>query len=232
MPAARDRTSEFFENYARDFDAIYGTRNTWLNRLINAFFRRSMKLRYEATLEGCAPITGKRVLDVGCGPGHYAVALARRGAGYVLGLDFAPGMLELARARAAQAGVADRCRFELADFLTYPLTETFDYAVVMGFMDYMREPRVVIDKVLQAIREKAFFSFPAAGGLLAWQRRLRYQRRCELFLYSKSDLQKLFKEAGARWECRRLARDYFVTIYLTENRKLKTENHLLCSTAV
>ncbi|MBI4642737.1 MAG: methyltransferase domain-containing protein [Deltaproteobacteria bacterium] len=218
MPPAADRTSEFFQAYARDFDAIYGTRNTWLNRLINALWRRSMKLRYEETLKGCAPITGKRVLDAGCGPGHYAVALARRGAGHVLGLDFAPEMLELARARAAQAGVADRCRFELGDFLTYPLTENFDYAVVMGFMDYVREPAPVIAKVLQATKSKAFFSFPAAGGLLAWQRRLRYQQRCELFLYSESDLRKLFGETGARWELKRLARDHFVTVYLTENR--------------
>jgi SAM-dependent methyltransferase len=225
MPETLDRTSEFFQAYARDFDAIYGTRNTWLNRLINTFWRRSMKLRYEETLKGCTPITGKRVLDVGCGPGHYAVALARRGAGYVLGLDFAPGMLELARARATQAGVADRCRFELADFLAYPLTETFDYAVVMGFMDYVREPGAVIAKVLQATREKAFFSFPAAGGLLAWQRRLRYRQRCELFLYSEKDLEKLFADTGARWECRRLARDYFVTVYLNKTGKQQTENH-------
>ncbi len=217
MPAAADRTSDFFQVYARDFDAIYGTRNTWLNRLINTFLRRSMKLRYEKTLEGCTPIAGKRVLDVGCGPGHYAVSLAQRGAGYVLGLDFAPGMLELARARAQQAGVADRCRFELADFLAYSLSETFDYAVVMGFMDYVREPGAVIAKVLGATSDRAFFSFPAAGGILAWQRRRRYRQRCELFLYSEKDLEKLFGEMGARWEVKRLARDYFVTVYLTEN---------------
>jgi ubiquinone/menaquinone biosynthesis C-methylase UbiE len=214
MPAAADRTSEFFQAYARDFDAIYGTRNTWLNRLINTWWRRSMKLRYEKTLAGCMPLAGKRVLDVGCGPGHYAVALAQRGAGYVLGLDFAPEMLELARARAGQTGVADRCHFESADFLSYPLTETFDYAVVMGFMDYVEEPGAVIAKVLRATKAKAFFSFPAAGGFLAWQRRLRYQRRCELFLYSEADLRKLFSETNARWTLQRLARDYFVTVYL------------------
>jgi SAM-dependent methyltransferase len=185
-----------------------------------------MKLRYEETLKGCAPIAGKRVLDVGCGPGHYAVALAKRGAGYILGLDFAPEMLELARARAVQAGVADRCRFELGDFLAYPLTETFDYAVVMGFMDYVREPAPVIARVLQATKAKAFFSFPAAGGLLAWQRRRRYQQRCELFLYSGPYLKKLFDETGARWDLKRLARDYFVTVHLTENGKRKTENRL------
>ncbi len=212
--APADRTSDFFHRYARDFDAIYGTRNTFLNRLVNTFLRRSMKLRYEETLKGCDPIAGRSVLDVGCGPGHYAVALARRGAAYVLGLDFAPEMLDLARARAAAAGVAERCRFELGDFLAYPLTETFDYAVVMGFMDYVRDPGAVIAKVLQATKSKAFFSFPAAGGLLAWQRRLRYRQRCDLFLYSEAGLKKLFSGTGSGWELKRLARDYFITVYL------------------
>jgi len=174
-----------------------------------------MKLRYEETLKGCTPIAGKTVLDVGCGPGHYAVALARRGAAQVLGLDFAPGMLELARARAEQAGVAARCRFEAADFLTYPLDgRTFDYTVVMGFMDYVRDPGPVIAKVLNATREKAFFSFPAAGGLLAWQRRRRYRQRCDLFLYTEKDLSRLFAMTGARGAIKRLARDYCVTIFL------------------
>jgi len=214
MPPTEDRTSEFFHSYARDFDAIYGTRNTFLNRLINTFLRRSMKLRYEETLKGCDPIAGKSVLDVGCGPGHYAVALAQRGATQILGLDFAPEMLALARARAESAGVAARCRFELGDFLTYPLNETFDYAVVMGFMDYVRDPGAVIAKVLEATRSKAFFSFPAAGGLLAWQRRRRYRQRCDLFLYSEADLKKMFSGTGSGWELKRLARDYFITVYL------------------
>jgi 2-polyprenyl-3-methyl-5-hydroxy-6-metoxy-1,4-benzoquinol methylase len=67
--------SDFFDSYAHDFNAIYGNRNTFLNRLLNGWLRRSMRLRYEMTLQSCDPLEGKSVLDVGCGPGHYAVAL-------------------------------------------------------------------------------------------------------------------------------------------------------------
>ena len=70
----------FFEDYARDFDALYGTRRSLLNDLVNPILRRSMKLRTERTLAGCSPIEGATVLDVGCGPGHHSVELARRGA--------------------------------------------------------------------------------------------------------------------------------------------------------
>src|ERR1039458_365723 len=75
-----DRTQVFFHRYANDFDAIYSNRGGLLNGILNGMFRKSMKLRYLKTIEGCQPIQGKTALDVGCGPGHYAITLAQRGA--------------------------------------------------------------------------------------------------------------------------------------------------------
>ena len=79
-----------------------------------------------------------------------------------------------------------RCSFELGDFLTYPLREPFDYAIVMGFMDYVSDPRAIIERVLDIVRVRAFFSFPKAGGPLAGQRQWRYRNRCDLFLIARS----------------------------------------------
>jgi 2-polyprenyl-3-methyl-5-hydroxy-6-metoxy-1,4-benzoquinol methylase len=206
-------TSEFFHGYAHDFDAIYGNKNTLVNSLINRYLRRSMRLRYEKTLEGCTPIEGKTVIDIGCGPGHYSVALAARGAAKVFGLDFAKGMIDIARANAEKAGVADRCTFAFGDFLTYPITEKFDYAVVMGFMDYIADPRALIERVLSMTTSKAFFSFPVDGGVLAWQRKLRYKRRCDLYMYNREQLRELF--AGLPYRdihVEQIDRDYFVTV--------------------
>jgi len=108
---AADQTSQVFDRYATDFDAIYGNQSNVINRVINRFFRQSMRERFELTLAGCMPVAGCSVLDVGCGPGHYAIELARRGAAEVTGIDFADGMLEIANARAEREGVKDRCRF-------------------------------------------------------------------------------------------------------------------------
>jgi len=208
-----ETTARFFSSYAHDFDAIYGGRHTGWRGPVNRYLRASMRLRYEKTIAGCDPIEGRSVLDVGCGPGHYGIALARMGAARVFGLDFAPAMIDLARAHADRAGVGDRCRFELGDFLTYPLPEPFDYTIVMGFMDYIAEPRAVIDRVLEVTRSRAFFSFPVAGGLLAWQRRLRYKKRCELYLYTQDRVRSLFENIpGTRFSCERIARDFFVTL--------------------
>ena len=207
-----ERTSEFFDRYAGGFDAIYGNNNRAAERIINHLFRRAMLVRYQKTLAGCQPINGRTAIDVGCGPGHYSVALARAGAARVLGLDFAPGMLKIARQSAEAHGVAQRCSFALDDFLTYPISERFDYAIVMGFMDYVREPQPVIDRVLQIVRSRAFFSFPKAGGPLAWQRQLRYRNRCDLFLYREDQIRSLFAVTGAPFSIESIGRDFFVTL--------------------
>jgi hypothetical protein len=82
----------------------------------------------------------------------------------------------------------------------------------MGFMDYMPEPRRVIEKALSLARSKVFFSFPAEGGLLAWQRKLRYRNRCELYMYTRDQLESLFSSfGGVRTTIEPAARDFFVT---------------------
>ena len=69
-----------------------------------------------ATLDMIGDVAGRRVLDVGCGPGFYLPELIERGAD-VLGCDASPLMIELARARAG-----DR-----ADLRLHSLEKPFDW---------------------------------------------------------------------------------------------------------
>ena len=212
------RTAEFFDSYAHDFSAIYGTSNSLTNRIINGLFRRSMMIRYRKTLAGCDPVGGKSVIDIGCGPGHYGIALAKKGVKYVLGLDFAPAMIDLARGNARAAGVDGICEFVHDDFLSRSFESKFDYSVLMGFMDYVADPAGVIRKALSLTASRAFFSFPAAGGFLAWQRKLRYRRRCDLYLYTEEGLRDLLGGAGAAdISIERIERDFFVTAIMDQS---------------
>ena len=207
------RTASFFDTYAKDFNAIYGNENTLVNGVVNKLFRKSMMLRYEKSLAGCQPVQGKTVIDIGSGPGHYAVALAAQGASRVLGVDFAPGMIDIANKRAARAGVTDRCTFKLGDFLEVSGDEKFDFAIVMGFMDYIEDAGALMRKVLNVCRGKAFFSFPADGGPLAWQRRLRYRSRCELYMYTEPQIRSLVSALGVKSSTiEPISRDFFVTL--------------------
>lgn len=208
-------TQEFFDRYAADFDAIYGNSNGAFTSIVNRYLRKSMRLRYEMTIRGCDPIEGCTVLDIGCGPGHYSVALAQRGAKHVLGIDFADSMVEIARERARAAGVADRCEFRVADWTKFPAAQKFDYVLALGFMDYMADPETTVAKIVSLCARRACLSFPMAGGLLGWQRKLRYryQHRCELFLYSPERLQRILGKFGeVKANIQPISRDFFVTL--------------------
>lgn len=62
------------------------------------------------------------VIDMGVGPGHFTVELAKRTGATVHAVDINPRMHELARELATVRGVADRVRFDLEDVheLSYP----------------------------------------------------------------------------------------------------------------
>jgi len=206
------RTAEYFDSHAAEFDALYGKRR-WFQKIIDHFFRKSMRRRFERTLAECAPLEGRSVLDIGCGPGQYAVALARRGARRVVGIDFAPAMIHMAQQRAIDSGAHSNTEFLVGEFLTCQFAERFDYVILMGFMDYVIDPDAVIARAVSLATSKALFSFPAAGGILAWQRRRRYQNKCHLQLYSRNDLEGLFAGIpGCDVTIDRLSRDYYVTV--------------------
>ena len=81
---------------------------------------------------------GAKVVDVGCGLGASTILLAETYANSeVLGCDPHHGSVELARKRAADAGVADRIDFEVASAQNFPgsgydLVTTFDCLHDMG----------------------------------------------------------------------------------------------------
>jgi 2-polyprenyl-3-methyl-5-hydroxy-6-metoxy-1,4-benzoquinol methylase len=208
-----DRAAEFFDRYARDFNAIYGNENTLFNTVVNHLFRQAMRIRFERTIDGCRPVKGKTVLDVGAGPGHYSVLLAQQGAKHVLGVDFADGMLDVAKGNAIKGGVDDRCEFVRGDFLTHEFDEKYDFTILMGFMDYIKHPEDVISRVAKVTKEKAFFSFPTDDGLLAIQRRIRYKSRCELYLYNESQVRRQFANVTNKpLTIARSDRELFVTL--------------------
>jgi len=136
-------------------------------------------------------IQGKTVLDFGCGPGAEAIEIAQRGARRVFGVDIRESFLETARARAAEAGVADRCVF------TTTPEESAAVVVSLDSFEHFGDPAAILRVMDSYLRPdgKVFVSFgppwyhPRGGhlfsvfpwahlvfsesALLRWRRRFR-----------------------------------------------------------
>ncbi|HEU4559975.1 MAG TPA: methyltransferase domain-containing protein [Longimicrobium sp.] len=88
-----------FDGMAGGYDA--GFTDTSLGRICRQAVWRRLDARFAA---------GARVLELGCGTGEDAVHLARRGV-QVLATDGAPAMVDAARRKAREHGMADRIAF-------------------------------------------------------------------------------------------------------------------------
>ncbi|WP_128563194.1 magnesium protoporphyrin IX methyltransferase [Methylobacterium crusticola] len=97
-----------------------------------------------------ADLTGRRLLDAGCGTGALAVEAARRGAA-VVAIDVSPTLVGLARERTAGLGLAGRLDFRVGDMLD-PGTGTFDHVVAMDSLIHYRCPDIV--RALAALAER------------------------------------------------------------------------------
>jgi SAM-dependent methyltransferase len=68
------------------------------------------------------------LLDVGCGTGAVALAIARRSGAHVTGIDLVPAHVEHARAEAARQGLPDSTTFLEADATAMPFPDaSFDH---------------------------------------------------------------------------------------------------------
>jgi ubiquinone/menaquinone biosynthesis C-methylase UbiE len=212
------KVKAFFDEYAGGFTSIYLEEKSIFRRIIDKLFRKAVYLRFHKTIENCKPVEGRTMLDVGCGPGLYCIELARIGASKAVGIDFAPNMIELAKKFAQEFEVHNKCEFIVADFLEYEFPEKYDFTIAMGYIEYCPEPEKVLKKMISLTKNKAFLSFSDKRGFLAWQRKIRYKFKCPLFLYSKEDIEKLIKSVtNLPFRIEKLARDYYVTIYVREN---------------
>jgi 2-polyprenyl-3-methyl-5-hydroxy-6-metoxy-1,4-benzoquinol methylase len=110
-----------------------------------AFFTAYPEYRYVYDFFGPS-VAGKRVLEVGCGPGVVSVALANSGA-HVTAVDVSASGLRVTRERAAHYGVADRVETiqSAAERLEFP-DGTFDLFFAKSVVHHL-----IIDEVMPRV---------------------------------------------------------------------------------
>src|SRR5262245_53723956 len=96
---------------------------------------------------------GMRLLDGGCGPGTLTIDLAAVVApAEAVGIDVAPGQIDLAREQTAERRVAN-VRFEAANLYALPFPEeSFDAVFLHGVLEHLGDPVAGLREVRRVLK--------------------------------------------------------------------------------
>jgi 2-polyprenyl-6-hydroxyphenyl methylase/3-demethylubiquinone-9 3-methyltransferase len=102
-------------------------------------------------VERSGRLEGRDVLDVGCGGGLLAEAMARKGA-RVTGLDMAADLLEVARLHALESGVAVNYLLESAEQHAVEHAARYDIVTCMEMLEHVPDPAQVVAALAVLVR--------------------------------------------------------------------------------
>jgi 2-polyprenyl-6-hydroxyphenyl methylase/3-demethylubiquinone-9 3-methyltransferase len=107
-----------------------------------------VRLRY---MERAGPLAHLAILDVGCGGGLLAEAMARQGA-RVVGLDLTVELIEVARLHALEAGVSIDYRVESAEQHAGAGAGRYDVVTCMEMLEHVPDPQAVVAALATLVR--------------------------------------------------------------------------------
>ena len=127
-------------------------------------------------LEMCEPISGLKILDLGCGEGYCSRALMRRDAASVYGIDLSQGMIEAAQKQeqADQLGIQyeARCAIDLA----HVDRQSFDQVLAVFLFNYLTVEQMTqcMTEVFRVLRPGGRFVFSVPHPAFPYMRAAEY----------------------------------------------------------
>lgn len=140
----------------------------------------------------------QEIIDVGAGTGRAALAMARRGC-RVTGVDASEQMLDIARQRAREEGLAVEFQVGDAHRLDFP-DRSFDAAVSLRVLMHTPDWRRCLGELCRVARDRVVFDYPAACSAAALQ---AAGRRAMAALGLRTEAYRVFRDAVVRAELAR-----------------------------
>jgi ubiquinone/menaquinone biosynthesis C-methylase UbiE len=146
----RGNHREFVDEFFRDHSTYW--RDIYQADTLSARIYRERQAVVLGMIDRLEIPEGARVLDIGCGAGQTAVALAQREF-MVTAADSVEDMLELTSQAAAEAGVIRSVKTCLADVCELMLpSDSFEIVVAMGVLPWVDRPEKAISEICRVLR--------------------------------------------------------------------------------
>ena len=151
----RDRIAEYFNKTGfRAWEAL--TTETPVSKIRSKVRQSREKMRRKILLNLPNDLSGKRILDAGCGAGQFSIELAMRGA-QVLGIDISSNLIEIAKKR-----LPDNLKKNI-EFLTSDMMQShgnFDFVILMDSLIHYpeKDTMIILENLLQNTNEKILFT--------------------------------------------------------------------------
>lgn len=113
---------------------------------------RERQARVLAWVDSLALPAGSPVLEIGCGAGFLAIALAQRGL-HVQAIDTTQAMLDLTHQHVHEAGVAEQVSLTLGDACTLSFQPaSFDLVLALGVIPWLAQPELAIQEMARVTK--------------------------------------------------------------------------------
>jgi len=164
------------------FDHFNAEARTYAKRSGGWLWAPLRRLEGRAIMRALEPRPGERILDAGCGAGHYMEQIQQRGAD-VRGVDGAEVMVAAARKRGLSVEQHD---LEAAP----PPGGPYDKVLCAGALEFCRDPRCVVNHLAEALKPggRLVLFIPRASFLGRLYRRSHLKHGLRIHLLRERDL--------------------------------------------
>jgi SAM-dependent methyltransferase len=140
---------ESFPRWHYDFDLGSGIRTPITPRWHANRHRQRRAYFFDPLVRLCGgSLSGRRVLDLGCNAGFWALAAIESGADFVHGLDGRPMHIDQANLVFAAKGIdPGRYTFEQADVFAWDTQEQFDIVLCLGLLYHVSKPFELTERI-------------------------------------------------------------------------------------
>ena len=173
-------------------------------------------------------LSGKTLLDLGCGAGTFSVEALKNGASTSTGFDLAPEMIMAADSLAAEMGLDKRARFSLGNAASADLPAS-EVVVMDKVICCYPEVGPLLKNASSASRETIGFILPRDEGLWKWPLRLaartgnlvyRLRRRKNnwFYIHSLKSMDGTLRGAGFARRKKAASRMWLVFLYKKQGK--------------